>query len=227
MVDTIKSKFRVLEGNKLQVVKDNQSVSRVTIRGDSGNKKIYIKEKLEDSFSDSSLPLWEGTTSAVDMILTADSNNNTKAKFRVLEGNKLKDVKDNQPVSRVTIRGDSIKKIYIKEKLDDDFDNAIWEGTTSAVDMIPSIVTEGGGELGEKQKDLFGIIKVYADSSRTIKAKDWYMGRNNFQDRIAERKWLDDNQGEFIQDNQGNVIYERNKDSNDDVRMNIFSSSDS
>ena len=149
-MDAVKAKFRVLEGNELKIVKDNQPVSRVTIRGDSGNKKIYIKEKLEDSFSDN--PLWEGTTSAVDMILTADSNNNTKAKFRVLAGETLEVVKDNQPVSRVTIRGDSIKKIYIKEKLEDSFsDNPLWEGTTSAVDMIalPSLVPVPELESGE------------------------------------------------------------------------------
>ena len=117
MGGTIKAKFRVLEGNDLKIVKDNQTVSRVTVKGDSGSKRIYVKEKLEDSFSNSSRPLWEGTTSAVDMILTPDSNNNTKARFRVLEGNDLKIVKDNQTVSRVTIRGDSgTQKIYIKEK---------------------------------------------------------------------------------------------------------------
>jgi hypothetical protein len=146
MAGTIKSKFRVLEGGRLKPIKDNQPVSRVTIKGDSINK-IYVKETLrpEESFSASTPPFWDGTTSVVDMILTADSNNsNTKAKFRVLEGGRLKPIKDNQPVSRVTIKGDSINKIYVKETLrpEESFSASsppFWDGTTSVVDMIQLI----------------------------------------------------------------------------------------
>ena len=74
--------------------------------------------------------------------------------------------------------------------------------------------------------DEFGIEKMYEDSQRTTKARDWYMGKDDFEERIATKKWLDDNQGEFETDNHGNVMYVRNKNSNENVRLNVFSTSD-
>jgi hypothetical protein len=75
-------------------------------------------------------------------------------------------------------------------------------------------------------QDEFGIKKIYADSQRHTKAPDWYMGRGNYQDRIKKDKWLEDNQGQFITDSQNNVIYKRNPNTNKQVRMNVFATTD-
>jgi hypothetical protein len=73
--------------------------------------------------------------------------------------------------------------------------------------------------------DEFGIEKKYEDSQRPTKARDWFMGKDNFRERIAIKKWLDNNQGQFETDNHGNEMYVRNKDSNKQVRLNVFATS--
>jgi hypothetical protein len=70
--------------------------------------------------------------------------------------------------------------------------------------------------------DKLGIEKKYKDSSRADKSKDWFMGLDDWKDRIPMNKWLGNNEdkGKFY-DSQGRTIFEWDAGNNDNVRLNV------
>jgi hypothetical protein len=69
--------------------------------------------------------------------------------------------------------------------------------------------------------DMLQIKKIYKDSSRTDKAKVWYMGLEDFRNRMPLRPWgLDNNRGKLT----GSGIdtrFEWKGGENDNVRLNV------